>query len=74
MSKGGVELMVGFPVHQVNVASASPSQVLVATGEGNLYYFEIGSKDLKEVAHVKQGGEISCLDISPLGARFVSGS
>lgn len=52
--------------YQVNVASASPSQVLIATGEGNLYYFEIGSKDLKEVAHVKQGGEISCLDISPL--------
>jgi len=54
------------PGYQVNVASASPSQVLVATGEGHLYYFEIGAKELREVASAKLEGEISCLDISTL--------
>eukprot|EP00873_Tetraselmis_striata_P003032 jgi/Tetstr1/423296/TSEL_013995.t1 len=63
-------LFCGNVVHsqlvQVNVASASPSQVLVATGEGHLYYFEIGAKELREVASAKLEGEISCLDISTL--------
>lgn len=52
---------------QVNVASASASQVVVATGEGHLLYFEIELQALKEVATIKLENEISCLDMTPLG-------
>uniref|UniRef100_A0A061SBD9 DNA damage-binding protein 1 n=1 Tax=Tetraselmis sp. GSL018 TaxID=582737 RepID=A0A061SBD9_9CHLO len=52
---------------QVNLAASSPSQLLVATGEGNLLYFEIGLQSLKEVSSTKLENEISCVDITPLG-------
>ncbi|XP_024396613.1 DNA damage-binding protein 1a [Physcomitrium patens] len=51
----------------INVATANASQVLLATGGGNLVYIEIGQGTLVEVAHVQLEYEISCLDINPVG-------
>ncbi|EFJ23079.1 hypothetical protein SELMODRAFT_151061 [Selaginella moellendorffii] len=51
----------------INVATANASQVLLATGGGNLVYIEIGRGSLTEVKHVQLQNEISCLDINPIG-------
>jgi len=51
----------------INVATANVSQVLLATGGGNLVYIEIGEGRLEEVKHVQLEYEISCLDINPVG-------
>ncbi|KAH8952399.1 hypothetical protein BDL97_09G083300 [Sphagnum fallax] len=51
----------------INVATANASQVLLATGGGNLVYIEIGQGTLTEVKHVQLEYEISCLDINPVG-------
>ncbi|KAJ3679366.1 hypothetical protein LUZ60_017377 [Juncus effusus] len=51
----------------VNVATANASQVLLATGGGNLVYIEIRESKLLEVKHVQLEYEISCLDINPIG-------
>jgi DNA damage-binding protein 1 len=51
------------------VAAASPSQVVVATGEGHVAYIEIGKQTLGEVAHMQVDSEVSCLDITPIGAN-----
>jgi len=48
-------------------ASANGSQVVVATSEGNIVYIDIASGALNEVAHTTIEGEVSCLDISPIG-------
>ncbi|THU68691.1 hypothetical protein C4D60_Mb08t06530 [Musa balbisiana] len=53
--------------YSVNVATASASQVLLATGGGHLVYLEIGNGKLAEVKHVQLDYEISCLDINPSG-------
>lgn len=50
----------------INVAAANSSQVLLATGGGNLVYFEIGPGELKETKFVCLEYEISCLDLNPL--------
>lgn len=42
-------------------------QVVVATSEGNLVYIEVEAGLLREKAHAAIKGEISCLDISPIG-------
>ncbi|XP_010537808.1 PREDICTED: DNA damage-binding protein 1a [Tarenaya hassleriana] len=55
------------PGYTVNVATANASQVLLATGGGNLVYLEIGDGTLTEVKHEKLDYEISCLDINPIG-------
>ncbi|KAH7289838.1 hypothetical protein KP509_30G020500 [Ceratopteris richardii] len=55
------------PGLSINVAAASSSQVLLATGGGHLVYIEIGQRELIEVKHVKLEYEISCLDINPVG-------
>ncbi|KAL2629921.1 hypothetical protein R1flu_014607 [Riccia fluitans] len=51
----------------INVASANASQVLLATGGGNLVYLEIGHETLTEIKHIQLEYEISCLDINPVG-------
>eukprot|EP01018_Ginkgo_biloba_P003844 Gb_36569 [translate_table: standard] len=51
----------------VNVAMANATQVLLATGGGNLVYLEIGDGTLTEVKHIQLEYEISCLDINPIG-------
>ncbi|KAJ7544909.1 hypothetical protein O6H91_09G098400 [Diphasiastrum complanatum] len=51
----------------INVATANASQVLLATGGGNLVYIEIGRESLKELKHIQLEYEISCLDINPVG-------
>eukprot|EP01027_Heterolobosea_sp_BB2_P002893 GEZU01004339.1.p1 GENE.GEZU01004339.1~~GEZU01004339.1.p1 ORF type:complete len:703 (-),score=229.06 GEZU01004339.1:788-2896(-) len=55
------------PGMSINVASINPTQIVVATGGGNLVYIEIRDMQLVEVKHVKLEFEISCLDINPLG-------
>ncbi|OVA12038.1 Cleavage/polyadenylation specificity factor [Macleaya cordata] len=51
----------------VNVATANSTQVLLATGGGNLVYLEICYSKLTEVKHAKLEYEVSCLDINPIG-------
>ncbi|BBN08966.1 DNA damage-binding protein 1 [Marchantia polymorpha subsp. ruderalis] len=51
----------------INVATANATQVLLATGGGNLVYLEIGHATLTELKHVQLEYEISCLDINPVG-------
>ncbi|CAL5227828.1 g10856 [Coccomyxa viridis] len=51
---------------QINTASASPTQVVLATGEGNLVCLDVTDNKLTEKAHVKLNGEVSCIDITPL--------
>ncbi|KAF4379378.1 hypothetical protein F8388_013596 [Cannabis sativa] len=51
----------------INVATANATQVLLATGGGNLVYLEICDGLLKEVSHLRLDYEISCLDINPIG-------
>uniref|UniRef100_A0ACD5TYR9 Uncharacterized protein n=1 Tax=Avena sativa TaxID=4498 RepID=A0ACD5TYR9_AVESA len=51
----------------VNVASASGSQVLLATGGGHLVYLEIRGAKLVEVKHAQLEHEISCVDLNPVG-------
>lgn len=41
--------------------------MLLATGGGNLVYFEIGPGTLTQVRHVQLEYEVSCLDINPVG-------
>lgn len=55
------------PGLSINVATASSSQVLLATGGGHLVYIEIGRGLLMEMKHVQLEYEISCLDINPVG-------
>eukprot|EP00850_Spirogloea_muscicola_P009452 SM000053S17409 [mRNA] locus=s53:248703:257116:+ [translate_table: standard] len=50
----------------INVATANASQVLLATGGGNLVYLEIAQGKLVEVKHVQLEFEVSCLDLNPL--------
>lgn len=52
---------------QINIASASPTQVLVATGQGNLVYLEVERGKLKQAAHHKLEIEVACLDLTPIG-------
>ncbi len=42
-------------------------QVVLATGEGNLVCLDVADNKLTEKAHVKLNGEVSCIDITPLG-------
>ena len=42
------------------------SQVLVATGEGNVVLLQAAEGQLHQAAHVKLDAEIACLDITPL--------
>ncbi|KAL3687828.1 hypothetical protein R1sor_014137 [Riccia sorocarpa] len=55
------------PGISINVATANASQVLLATGGGNLVYLEIGRETLTETKHIQLEYEISCLDINPVG-------
>ncbi|GBG61192.1 hypothetical protein CBR_g19725 [Chara braunii] len=54
------------PNFSINVATANATQVLLATGGGNLVYLEIGEGELRQVNHLKLEYEISCLDINPI--------
>ncbi|KAJ4748371.1 DNA damage-binding protein 1 [Rhynchospora pubera] len=58
----------------VNVATANASQVLLATGGGNLVYIEIRESKLVEVKHIQLEYEISCLDINPIGENSTHSS
>ncbi|KAK8960477.1 DNA damage-binding protein 1a [Platanthera guangdongensis] len=58
----------------VNVATANPTQVLLATGGGHLVYLEIGNGKLAQVKHLQLEYEISCLDINPIGEKTNSSS
>ena len=42
-------------------------QVVLATGEGNLVCLEVAENKLTQKAHVKLNGEVSCINITPLG-------
>lgn len=76
-----VDAATGAPVTQwsppearsINVAAASPTQVLLATGGGHLVYLEVTEAGaLQEVAHTQLEHEVSCVDISPIGALRLS--
>ena len=41
-------------------------QAVVATGEGNLVYLELGESGIEQKGHVKLDAEVACVDISPL--------
>ena len=43
-------------------------QVVVATGGGRVAYIEVGDHVLTQTANVELDAEVSCLDISPIGA------
>ncbi|KFK28706.1 hypothetical protein AALP_AA7G036100 [Arabis alpina] len=51
----------------VNVATATASQVLLATGGGHLVYIEIGDGTLTEVKRILLEYEVSCIDMNPIG-------
>jgi DNA damage-binding protein 1 len=46
-------------------------QILVASGGGNLIYFEIGRGLLMETKRTKLDYEIACLDINPKGENCI---
>jgi DNA damage-binding protein 1 len=47
------------------------TQILVASGGGNLIYFEIGRGLLMETKRTKLDYEIACLDINPIGENRI---
>eukprot|EP00743_Colponemidia_sp_Colp-15_P005247 GILK01005646.1.p1 GENE.GILK01005646.1~~GILK01005646.1.p1 ORF type:complete len:1143 (+),score=205.41 GILK01005646.1:93-3431(+) len=51
---------------KINVGTANASQVVVATGGGNLVYLEITDKSIREVSHCKLEHEIACINVTPL--------
>ncbi|KAK9843115.1 hypothetical protein WJX74_007214 [Apatococcus lobatus] len=51
----------------INAATATPSQVLLAAGGGNLIYLEIQEGQLIETAHKQLDQEIACLDLTSTG-------
>ncbi|CAD7703040.1 unnamed protein product, partial [Ostreobium quekettii] len=51
----------------INMATSSPSQVLLAGGQGRSVYLEIVAGGLKEVGQVTVPSEVSCVDITPIG-------
>eukprot|EP00741_Cyanophora_paradoxa_P005067 tig00000851_g4909.t1 len=55
------------PGLKINVAAANATQAVVATGGGNLVYFEIEGGKLVEKKHVKLEHEIACVNVNPLG-------
>ncbi|KAH8972743.1 hypothetical protein BDL97_01G007000 [Sphagnum fallax] len=59
------------PLVSINVATANSSQILVASGGGNLIYFEIGQGLLMETKRTKLDYEIACLDINPIGENHI---
>ena len=54
----------------IDVAAGSPSQALIAAGDGNLVYLEISEGQVTERAHTKLDSEIACLDLSPIGIHI----
>lgn len=57
----------------INMASGSPSQVLVACGEGVLAYIEVTpGGQLQERGTLQMDTEVACVDISPLGEGSVA--
>jgi DNA damage-binding protein 1 len=42
------------------------TQVVLATGEGNLVYLEVRGGAIEQKGHVKLDAEVSCVDASPL--------
>lgn len=50
----------------INVVTGNSSQVLLATGGGNLVYLEVEAGALREAKFVHLEYEIACLDINPL--------
>lgn len=54
------------PQVSVNCAAGNPTQLLLATGGGNLIYFEVEGQTLVEKKHVQLEHEIACVDVSPL--------
>ncbi|KAK4488130.1 hypothetical protein RD792_003872 [Penstemon davidsonii] len=53
--------------YSISVATANTTQVLLAAGDGHLFYLEIGDGVLIEVKHAQLEYIISCLDINPIG-------
>ena len=49
------------------VASGNATQVCVATSAGNVVFFKIDEGAITEVAHAAIDGEISCLNLNPIG-------
>ena len=52
----------------IDVAAGTASQAVLAAGDGNLVYLEIGEGCLTERGHLKIDDQIACLDLSPIGA------
>ena len=52
----------------IDVAAGTSSQAVLAAGDGNLVYLEIGDGCLTERGHLKIDDQIACLDLSPIGA------
>lgn len=50
----------------VNVAAASPSQVVLAVGGRTLVLLSVGPASLQEVGRLELEHEVSCLDVTPL--------
>lgn len=51
----------------ITVASANPTQVVIATKGGHLIYFELEDKKIVEKRRTTLENEISCIDINPIG-------
>ncbi|KAI8809869.1 mono-functional DNA-alkylating methyl methanesulfonate N-term-domain-containing protein [Cladochytrium replicatum] len=50
---------------RISHAAGSPTQVLLAVGRQEVYYFEIGSQNLNLVGKTTMEHDISCVDITP---------
>lgn len=52
----------------INLAASSPSQLLLSTGGGRLTLLAVQEGALVEAGAAMLAAEVSCLDITPLGA------
>lgn len=56
----------------ITLAAASPCQVLVASGGGKVWVLEVTEGgQLHEVGAVVMDAEVACLDITPVGERYL---
>ncbi|KAG7666932.1 hypothetical protein KSW81_000683 [Nannochloris sp. 'desiccata'] len=54
---------------RIIVVNGNASQVCVATNAGNVVLLRVENGSVVEVGHTKIEGEVSCLDLSPIGAN-----
>lgn len=52
---------------RITLASASPTQLVVAVGGATLVYLELGEGQISEKGRLQLDSDIACLDITPVG-------